>query len=163
MEQSDPIACFSRSLQPILSSNFLNKSSHQSGKCHITVFWVITGFLLLSYLLSFARQCFWLASLECVCVCPCSLHQQFPPSPSNTSRSSLSCVHVSPLMVASLGGHPIREAPLRTRGTRGLPESGMPHCRTLIHQVWRSHCNITKHGFCCSFFSKITFELFLMI
>lgn len=47
-------------------------------------------------------------------------------------------------MVAPLGCHPIREAPLRTRGTRGLPESGMPHSSSLIHQIWLSHCNMHK-------------------
>lgn len=48
-------------------------------------------------------------------------------------------------MVAPFGCHPIREAPLRTRGTRRLPESGMPHRSSLIHQVWRSHCNTHTH------------------
>lgn len=63
------------------------------------------------------------------------------PSRSNTAQSSLKCVYLSPLMVAPLGCRPIREAPLRTRGTRGLPEYGVPHCSSLIHQVWRSHCS----------------------
>lgn len=66
---------------------------------------------------------------------------------SNTVLSGYKSVYRPPLMVAPLGCQTIREAPLRTRGTRSLPESGMPHCSSLIHQVWRSHCN--KHTYLC--------------
>lgn len=50
--------------------------------------------------------------------------------------------YLSPLMVAPLGCRRFREAPLRAGGTRGLPESGMPHLSSRIHQIWRSHCSM---------------------
>lgn len=53
-------------------------------------------------------------------------------------------VSSSPLMVASLGRRSSREAPLRTGGTRGLPERGMPQCSSLLHQIWLSHCVMHK-------------------
>lgn len=54
-------------------------------------------------------------------------------------------VYPSPLVVTPFGHHAVRETPLRTGGTRGLPESRMPHSSSLIHQVWWSHCNMHTH------------------
>lgn len=102
---------------PCLSLHSLQTSLCQSAKCHIIVLCVITeGFVC--------------AGSGCCCVCVCV-------------KGQLTCVFL-PLMVTSFGCGSIREAPLRTRGTRGLPESGMPHRRSLIHQIRGSHCRNTS-------------------
>lgn len=104
---------------------------------------LVNGYLLVSLLLSQFPLSYLVDTKQClvrVSLQPSAVFVSWP----SVTQLNFECVYFPPLVVAPLGCHPIGEASLRTRGTRGLPESGMPHCSYLIHQIRWSRCNIHR-------------------